>query len=88
MTVTFDLPNNIERALGDEFGDLNHAAKESALVELYRREKISRRDLSAALGLGRIETDQVLKRHHVTEDLPTDDEILGDIANLRRLLEK
>jgi hypothetical protein len=55
---------------------------------LYRQEKISRRDLSAALGLGRIETDEVLNRHHVTEDLPTDDEILGDIANLRRLLEK
>jgi len=35
MTVTFDLPSNIERALRQEFADLNHAAKESALVELY-----------------------------------------------------
>jgi Uncharacterised protein family (UPF0175) len=88
MTVTFDLPNNIEQALRHEFADLNHAAKESALVELYRQEKITRRDLSEALSLGRIETEEVLKRHHVTEDLPTEGEILGDIANLRRLLEK
>jgi hypothetical protein len=88
MSVTFDLPQIIEQHLRREFSDLNHAAKESALVELYRQEKITRRELSEALGIGRIETDGVLKAHNVTEDLPTDQEISQDVANLRRLLDK
>jgi hypothetical protein len=88
MQITFELPENIEHNLRQEFRDLNLAAKESALVELYRQEKITRRELSEALGLGRIETDGVLKAHNVTEDLPTEQEIGDDVANLRRLLDQ
>jgi Uncharacterised protein family (UPF0175) len=88
MSVSFELPIEIEQALRREFADLNGAAKESALVEMYRQEKITRRELSDALVLGRIETDALLKRHNVTEDLLADEETLQDIANLRRLLKK
>jgi hypothetical protein len=88
MTVSFELPSEIEQILRREYADLNRAAKESALVEMYRQEKITHRELSGALGLARIETDGVLKAHNVTEDLPDDEETLQDIANLRRLLNK
>jgi hypothetical protein len=88
MAITFDLPTHIEQNLRRDFQDLDRVAKESALVELYRQERITRRELSEALGLGRIETDGVLKSHNVTEDLPTEREIGEDVANLRRLLDR
>jgi hypothetical protein len=69
MSVQFTLPHEIERTLRQSLGDLDHVAKEATLVELYRQGKLTRPELSAALGLSRIETDGVLKRHNVTEDL-------------------
>jgi hypothetical protein len=68
MPVTFELPGDIERNLRDRLGDLDQAAKEAALVELYRQEQLTHHDLAQALGLSRLETDAVLKRHNVTED--------------------
>ena len=41
-----------------------------------------------ALGLDRFETEGVLKRHNVTEDLLTLEEIDQQIAALRKLLGK
>lgn len=43
--------------------------KEAALVELYRQERISRPELLPALDLPRHQTDDLLKRPGVTEDL-------------------
>ena len=74
MTISFELPVNIEESLQHELGDLNQAAKEAALVELYRMDKLSHRELSEALGLDRFETEAVLKKHNVTEDFPTREE--------------
>jgi hypothetical protein len=83
MTVNFELPTNLVTSLRREFADLNQLAKESALVELYRREKITRYELSEALGLGRIETDEVLKNHNVTEDLGTVEAYNAALEGLR-----
>jgi hypothetical protein len=88
MTVTFEIPIELEKQLRQEFPDLNQAAKEAALVEMYRREKITRPELSRALGLGRIETDGLLKRHNVTEDLPTLEEYEESVARFNELLKK
>lgn len=74
MTITFDLPSEVEQVLRLGCTDVNLAAKEAALVELYRMEKLSHRQLSEALGISRMEAETVLKRHHVTEDLPTQEE--------------
>ncbi len=71
MAISFDIPPDLEESLIRQVGNLNEAAKEAALVELYRQGKISRPELSRALGLSRYETDGLLKRHHVTEDLLT-----------------
>jgi Trp operon repressor len=86
MPVTFELPGNIERNLRDRLGDLDQAAKEAALVELYRQEQITHHDLALALGLSRLETDAVLKRHNVTEDLLTVEEFDRQVEELRREL--
>ncbi len=88
MAVRFELPQEIERNLRHSLGDLDQAAKESALVELYRQEKLTHFELSQALGLSRLETEALLKRHNVTEDLPSAGEIEEDVSNLRRLLDR
>ncbi len=71
MPVTFELANNIERSLRRRIGDLDQAAKEAALVELYRQDRLTHHELADALGLSRLETNGLLKKHNVTEDLMT-----------------
>ena len=41
MTISFSLPAPIEDSLRAQVGNLDDAAKEAALVELYRQEKLS-----------------------------------------------
>jgi hypothetical protein len=88
MAVSFELPSEIERNLRQTLGNLDEAAKEAALVGLYRQRKLTQRELAQALGLTRLETESLLKKHGVTEDLPTADEIERDVEDLRRLLER
>ena len=82
MAVTIQLPTEIESDLRRELGDLDQAAKEAMLVELYRQDKLTHYQLSLALGLDRFETEAVLKKHNVTEDLPSDDEYNAALARL------
>jgi len=71
MAISFEIPPDLEENLARQFGDANQAAKEAALVELYRQGELTRPALSRALGLSRYETDGLLKKHNVTEDLLT-----------------
>lgn len=86
MGITFQLPNTVEQRLRDHFADLDHAAKEAALIELYRQDVVSRFELAQALGLSRFETEELLARHGVTEDLLTVQEHEAQLQGLRRLL--
>ena len=88
MAVTFDLPQEMEQSLRRELGDLDQVAKEAALVALYRQDRITAFELSQALNLSRLETEALLKRHNVTEDLPTDSELELDRTRLRRLVDE
>ncbi|MCL2641630.1 MAG: UPF0175 family protein [Phycisphaerales bacterium] len=74
MAVTIELPLDIERDLRRSLGNLDQAAKEAMLVELYRQDKLTHRQLGCALGLDRFETEATLKKYRVTEDLPSDAE--------------
>lgn len=87
MPVTIQLPPEVEQRLRAESADLDGEAKEAMLVELYRQDKLSRHELSQALNLNRFETDGVLKKHRVTEDLPTCEEIEQDLRHLRQLVD-
>jgi hypothetical protein len=86
MSITFDLPAAVEQQLRRDVTNLDVLAKEAALVELYRQGTISHYQLGLSLGMTRFETDDLLKRHHVTEDLITAEELGEQIATLRRLI--
>lgn len=88
MSVIVELPIDVERRLRADTADLDRTAKEAMLVELYRQDKLARHELSEALGLSRMETDGLLKKHNVTEDLPTPEELEDDLRQARLLLNR
>jgi hypothetical protein len=85
VTVSFQLPSAIEEQLRGVLGDLDQVAKEAALVELYRQQKLTRYELATALGLDRFETEAILKRHQVVEDCLTLEELDEQLVTLRKL---
>jgi predicted HTH domain antitoxin len=60
MTVSFNLPNEIEDQLRVAFGDLGEAAKNALLVTAYRQGTISIGRLAATKGMGVIEAQKWL----------------------------
>ena len=84
MAITFELPTEIEAALRNELGNLEQAAKEAALIELYRRHVLTHHQLAEALGLSRFETETLLKSHGVHYDL-TLEEVRAESASLSRV---
>jgi hypothetical protein len=85
MAITIELPDMVEEKLRAELGDLAAVGKEAMLVELYRARRLSHGELAESLGLSRYQTDGVLKRHNVTEDLLTSEDLDGQLAGLRKL---
>ena len=84
MAITFDLPEDIERMLYREMGDISRVAKEALLMEAYRTAKLSLGELAQILGMGVIETLDWLGQHGVPlnyslEDLDTDRKTLEEI---------
>ena len=69
MTICFEIPQEIEKELRTNGVDMNRQAKEAYLVNLYREERITHRQLAEALGLSRCETDGVLKRYKVSPNV-------------------
>jgi predicted HTH domain antitoxin len=82
MTISFEIPHEIEHALSSNGSDLSDEAREAFLVELYRQDRISHHQLTEALGLSRIETDGVLKRHKVSSGV-TAEQMRIQAAGLR-----
>ena len=88
MSITFTLPASVEEDLRAQLGDLDKAAKEAAMVELYRQHKLSHGRLAESLEISRDEANAVLKRHNVTEDLLTIEEFDEQMARLRTLIDQ
>ncbi|MCL2640950.1 MAG: UPF0175 family protein [Phycisphaerales bacterium] len=86
MTLTVQLPLSVEQQLRRRTSDLPVEAKQAMLIEFYRQDKLTRYQLSEALGLSRFETDALLKKHNVTEDLPTSTELEEDFQQGLRLV--
>jgi len=82
MNISFELPQSIEQELRTDGADINGEAREAYLVELYRQERISHHQFTEVLGLSRIETDGVLKRHEVSSGI-TAEEMRAQAAALR-----
>lgn len=85
MAVTFQLPQDVEQRLRHHLPDLDAQAKESCLVDLYRRGELTHFALAKALGLDRFETEEVLFKHNVTEDLGTLEDQLAEVAAVEQL---
>ena len=86
MSVTVELPIDVEQRLRAETPDLEGAAKEALLVEMYRQEKLTRYELAQALGIERLEVDAVLKKHQIAIDLPTPAEIEEELRWLQAMV--
>ena len=82
ITICFEIPPEIERQIRADGVDIVREAREFYLVELCRRDRITHRQLAEALGLSRLETDGVLKRHKVSSG-PTLEELRAEIGSLR-----
>lgn len=85
-TITFELPDHIGEHLATIVRDLDAAAKEAAVVELYRQGQLSHGALAECLGLSRAEADAVLARHNVTDDLLSAEEYHEQMKALRARL--
>ena len=88
LTVTVDLPADVEQRLLLTTPDLAGAAKEALLISLYRQGKLTHVGLSQALGLDRFQTEAVLHVHNVIEDLGTAEDYLEDARRLGALLQR
>lgn len=88
VSLTVKLPPEAEKRIRDESPDLPAAVREGFLVNLFRRGILTHDQLGQALGLDRFETDATLKRHQVTEQSLTHEEIDADVASLQELLDR
>lgn len=85
MSISFELPAEIETDLRRQVGDLNQAAKEAFIVENYRTGLLSIGDVADLLGFQtRYEAEQWLGRRGVhlnysVEDLEADRETLDQV---------
>ena len=61
MNISFEIPQDIEQQLRANGLDINRQAKEAYLVNLYREERISHRQLGEALGLSRYQTGGITR---------------------------
>jgi predicted HTH domain antitoxin len=82
MSVRFELPQDLEHELRARGVDPDREARELYLVELYREDWITHHQLAQALGLDRLETEAVLKRHQVSSGV-TAEEMQAQAAALR-----
>jgi DNA-binding transcriptional ArsR family regulator len=85
MTINFHIPPQIVRALARSGRDPAAEFTEAALVEFYRLGWISHGELAEALGMSRSQADAVLRRHQVTEDLLSSEELSTQTERLRQL---
>lgn len=88
LSVSFNLPPEVEDRLRRESRDLNTDVKEAFALELFRRGTLSDYELSQILALDRFETDAWLKRHGVFEGSPTVAEVDEDRRTLDRVTRK
>ncbi len=87
VTFTIQLPKSVEDRVRASVADLDATAEEALLVALYRRGTLTHRALSELLRLDRFQTESVLRRHNVVEDLGTPDDYLSEALSVEGLLQ-
>jgi hypothetical protein len=69
MTISFEIPQEIEEEIRTNGADLNRDAKEVYLMEQYRQARLSHRQLQDALGLSFHQTEELLKCRGLGQDI-------------------
>ncbi len=87
MTVSFDLPENIEQQLRRQLSDLGQAAKEALAIEAFRAGRLSLGQFAEVLGLSMYEADGFLKQRNVLLDI-TEEELERERSALQDLLKR
>lgn len=64
---------------------LKKTSQESAFIDQYRKGKLSHLALSKALGIDRFQTEELLHRYGVTEDLGEVEDYLRDVETLAKM---
>ena len=77
MTISFDIPHDIEQQIRTDGVDLARDAKEVYLMEQYRQARITHRQLEAALDLSFHEAEQLLKQRDIGQDLDLEEFAAG-----------
>ena len=88
MSVTIELPQDIEEKLRHENPNLDSDVREAYAVELFRQGKLNHLQLSRVLGLDRFATDAILQRRGVEEQSLTGADIEADRRSLRAVLDE
>jgi predicted HTH domain antitoxin len=86
ISLTVNLPPDVEERLRAESVDLPSAVRESFVINLFRRGILTHHELGQVLGLDRFETDALLKRNDVAEFSLTNEDVDADVASLKELL--
>ncbi len=87
MSITFNLPSDVEKDLQKELGDLNLAAKEAFLIQNYRAGRLSIGELADLLGVPtRLQAERWLGERGVTwnyslDELEADRRTLEDLSD-------
>jgi Uncharacterised protein family (UPF0175) len=68
MTISFEIPREIEQQVRTNGTDLDREARESYLLELYRQDRISHAQLRDALGVSFHEAEKLIKDHGAGHD--------------------
>jgi hypothetical protein len=68
MSISFEIPQDIEQQLRTGGTDLDREAREIYLMEQFRQAKITHRQLEDALALSFHETENLLKRRGMGQD--------------------
>ena len=87
MAVSFELPREMEKSLRGQLEDLDGAAKEALLVELYRQHRLTQDQFAEALGISWYESEGVLKRHEVFHEMTAED-VVRESEAIRQLREQ
>jgi len=65
MEVKLHIPDEIAKRLTAAGGDVSRPALEAIAIEGYREQTLTLYQVSEMLGLSRVETEDLLGRHHV-----------------------
>ncbi len=83
MTISFEIPQDIEEQIRTNGTDLDREARETYVVELYRQDRISHAQLRDALGVSFHEAEKLIKEHGAGHHIP-----IAEFGSGRELLRK